>query len=224
MPFKTDYKGIHERAYQKLKIQGRSAWSDSIDTQYRGEKFSKILSANNISGKILVLGCGDGEVSVALVRKGYSVLGIDISPTAIEWAREKSAGEDGIEFVEGSVLELDRLSETFTAAIDDHCFHCIIGDDRIVFLGGIFSRLNSNGLLIVRTQCGDPPTTESPNFMKMWDPVTRCQVHNGVAGRYFGIPKNITAEITSVGFKIIQSDIQVQPDGWQMIEVLATKP
>jgi hypothetical protein len=136
-------------------------------------------------------------------------------------AREKANGV--AEFREGNVLELSQIEETFSAIVDDHCFHCIVGKDRAVFLAGTYSRLVEGGTLIVRTQCGDPPTIESPEFMKMWDPVMRCQVYNGIAGRYFGLAEDILAEVVSAGFKIRQVEVHKEPEGWDMIEIQAIK-
>lgn len=42
--------------------------------------------------KVLDLGCGTGDLSCTLARRGYHVTGIDISPLAIEHARKKAAG------------------------------------------------------------------------------------------------------------------------------------
>lgn len=43
----------------------------------------------------LDIGCGEGKSSVWLARKGFSVLGIDVSPTAIETAQTIARGSLG---------------------------------------------------------------------------------------------------------------------------------
>jgi SAM-dependent methyltransferase len=43
-------------------------------------------------GKALDLGCGTGVVSLALVRRGFAVVGVDHSPEMLEIARSKLAG------------------------------------------------------------------------------------------------------------------------------------
>ncbi|GIF02483.1 class I SAM-dependent methyltransferase [Actinoplanes siamensis] len=42
--------------------------------------------------KVLDLGCGTGDLACTLARRGYHVTGVDISPVAIERARQKAAG------------------------------------------------------------------------------------------------------------------------------------
>ena len=41
-------------------------------------------------GEVLELGCGEGHIARLLAGKGYRVTGVDISPTAIQWAKEKT--------------------------------------------------------------------------------------------------------------------------------------
>lgn len=228
MQYKTDYKGIHERAYQTLRKEGRNAWSQFSDITYRVNHFAHQISETGFStqsARILVLGSGDGEVSIGLSKLGFRVVGIDISPTAVAWASEKAAQtKSNANFIEGNVLDLKRIEKTFSVMIDDHCFHCIIGKDRSTFLEGAFERLEPRGILILRTQCGDPPSTESDYFLRMWNVHTRCQVYNGVAGRYFGLPSKIIEEVSAAGFNTLSTAISRQQQGWNMLEVLAQKP
>ncbi len=226
MGFKTDYKGIHEAAYQRLRKIGQVAWSSTGDIEYRKQLFHQLLTQANINppAQILILGAGDGEIAIRLAHEGFNTVGVDISSTAVAWAREKAKSANCIiQFFEGNVVDLSFLDQKFSAVIDDHCFHCIIGEDRMTFLNEVRVKLENKGLFIVRTQCGDPPSSESPEFFKTWNLLSRCQVHEGVAGRYFGHPQDILSEIQLSGFEVIKSDLKVQPNAWNMLEVLARK-
>lgn len=60
--------------------------------------------------KIIDLGCGSGRHSIELAKRGYDVVGIDISVTMLEEAkkRSKEAGVN-IEFYQEDLSRLERL-------------------------------------------------------------------------------------------------------------------
>ncbi len=62
--------------------------------------------------EILDLGCGNGRIAINLAKKGYCVVGVDISPLFIEDARKKAReyGVEGrVEFYVYDAREIDRL-------------------------------------------------------------------------------------------------------------------
>jgi ubiquinone/menaquinone biosynthesis C-methylase UbiE len=76
------------------------------------------LRHHHIPGRILDLGCGTGNLSIPLARRGYSVTGVDLSPAMIEVARKK-AMEAGLEvsFSVGDMRNLSLPCETFDTVI-----------------------------------------------------------------------------------------------------------
>ncbi|MBR0112987.1 MAG: methyltransferase domain-containing protein [Clostridia bacterium] len=84
----------------------------------RAGYYASILASCGIDGGILLdLGCGTGSMSVRMAKKGYSVIGADISPDMLMLAREKAyeAGAD-ILFLNQDMTELD-LYGTINACI-----------------------------------------------------------------------------------------------------------
>ena len=61
---------------------------------------------------------------------------MDIAPFAIEWAREKALarGVAATFVVADLARELERVPAEADVVLDGHCLHCIIGEDRRVFL------------------------------------------------------------------------------------------
>jgi len=172
----------------------------------------------------LILGCGDGETSLALATLGFRVTGADISPTAIQWANEKAKTRClECNFLVENIVSGTSILGAFHGIIDDHCLHCIVGSDRSIALNRIYSLLRHEGLFIMRTQCGDPPPDCSPEFMKTWDPDSRCQVHNGVAGRYFGLPEAILKELSMASLRVFDNKTFTYPNGWSMLQALARR-
>ena len=57
-------------------------------------------------GRALDLGCGRGQYTPDLARRGREAVGIDSVPAAIEAAAAKSRGADGLSYVVGDVTQL----------------------------------------------------------------------------------------------------------------------
>lgn len=69
----------------------------------------------SVTGPVLDIGCGPGRMVRAAALLGIEALGIDVSPTAIEVAREA-----GIQVVQGSIFEtIPREGEWQTALLVD---------------------------------------------------------------------------------------------------------
>ena len=61
-------------------------------------------------GRALDLGCGRGQYTLELARRGWEAVGIDYVPAAIEAAEASSRGVAGLSYVVGDVTRLDRKS------------------------------------------------------------------------------------------------------------------
>jgi SAM-dependent methyltransferase len=72
-------------------------------------------------GRALDLGCGRGQFTPELGRRGWEAVGVDYVPAAIEAARNK--GGEGVSYVEGDVTNLQSADlETFDFFLDIGCF------------------------------------------------------------------------------------------------------
>lgn len=87
------------------------------------------LAGNTVSGRVLVPGCGMGHDVRALAGGGTEVIGLDLSPTAIEGAQkfEKAAGES---FREGDFFALEGDLVGFFDWIWEHTCFCAIDPGR----------------------------------------------------------------------------------------------
>lgn len=204
---KTNY-AAHDQAYQYRRGAGKTGWSDDETIHEKTMMLAKVFSAPHFPriGRLLELGCGAGDMGLSLAALGYDVSGVDISPTAVQWAWDK-ARERGLtaDFQVGSVLDLAGFSDdSFDIVLDGHCLHCIIGDDRALVLAAAKRVLKPGGLLHINTMCGDKFSRRSP---EQFDPESRCQVWDGVALRYFGHAEDILAEVRAAGLEVIQSKV-----------------
>jgi len=63
-------------------------------------------------GWLLDLGCGTGRLLIALARRGYPVLGVDLSEAMLAAAREKAdAAAAGVHLLHANIAELDGLRD-----------------------------------------------------------------------------------------------------------------
>lgn len=147
----------HEKVYQNLRDCGYNGWGgENYETRMKGweNQLDKLFDSIELqSGKILELGCGAGDVSIKLAQRGFEVTGIDISPTAIEWAKEKSK-ELGLEiqFIEGSVCDNSILEgKKYDLIIDGNCLHCLFGEDRNKFYSNLKRLIKAEGSVFIST-------------------------------------------------------------------------
>ena len=97
-------------------------------------------------GKALDICCGAGTNTVYLAEKGFDVTGIDISPTAIEYAKKKAAeAKVHVTFSVQNFLELPFDDEEFDFVFDMGCFHHVKVEDRATFINGVHSVLKKGG-------------------------------------------------------------------------------
>jgi 2-polyprenyl-3-methyl-5-hydroxy-6-metoxy-1,4-benzoquinol methylase len=68
-------------------------------------KLAGYLASRGVGGgRVLDVGCGVGRLSIPLAKLGFKVVGVDISPSFIEQARERAVKEgvvDRVVFVLG---------------------------------------------------------------------------------------------------------------------------
>lgn len=206
----TDYIG-HDRSYQRkrqnpayagwnqresLAQDWQNYWQPFIQRQY----FPK-------TGQLLELGCGAGNLGIKFAQLGYEVTGVDIAPTAIDWANENATAADvEMTFLQDDVLTLSGIANaSFDIALDGHCFHCIIGGDRAKFLQTAHRILKPNGVLVINTMCNEIP--DNAEWRGNFDPQSRCLMHGDIATRYIGDSNEIIQEIINAGFQILSAEI-----------------
>ncbi|MDA3884490.1 MAG: methyltransferase domain-containing protein [Candidatus Delongbacteria bacterium] len=204
---KTHYIG-HDGAYRYKKSYGETGWGEGAK-EYENllqEAFTKEYVPKN--GKFLELGCGAGETTLWFAEKGYESFGVDISPIAIEWAKEKATEQNlKADFRTGNVIDLkDYEDNYFDFILDAHCLHCIIGEDREQFLKNVFRVLKKGGFFLSDSMCGEIRDDE---WKKIYDPESRCLFTKDVAQRYIGLPDDIVDEIRSAGFTILHSSVTI---------------
>ncbi|MEM7362874.1 MAG: class I SAM-dependent methyltransferase, partial [Pseudomonadota bacterium] len=150
-------------------------------------------------GCLLDLGCGAGNFSIRLAGLGYEVTGIDISNTAIEWARLDNSGPSVTYLCSNAVTLTDFEDDAFDFAFDGHFLHCIIGDDRRTLLQNVKRVLRPGGYFMVRSIVW--PVTSGGGALKI-DEETHTAFMNGTPYRYYTAAEDLVDEVESAGFGV----------------------
>ena len=94
--------------------------------------------------KILVPGSGYGRHTKLFSINSYKTVGIEISEKAIEIAKNL---DPQTTFINGSVMKMDIINETFDAIYCYNLLHLFLTNERQKFLKLCYNRLNKNGLV-----------------------------------------------------------------------------
>jgi len=83
-------------------------------------------------GRALDLGCGRGQYTLELARRGWQAVGIDYVPAAIDAAAAKSRGAGGLSYVVGDATRLPSAGlGTFDFFLDIGCFQGLEAGQRL---------------------------------------------------------------------------------------------
>jgi SAM-dependent methyltransferase len=102
-------------------------------------ELAALIAAGKIRSDVLDAGCGVAELSLALAADGYTVVGIDNSPTAIA-AATKSAQERGLStasFERADITAFDGYDGRFNTVIDSTLFHSLPIEGRDGYLRSV---------------------------------------------------------------------------------------
>ena len=125
--------------------------------------FVRLADGGLLRGRVLDAGCGSGEHALLAAARGADVVGVDVSPRAIDRARRK-AGERGIavRFEVADALRLGELGLTFDTVIDSGLFHVFDDADRARYVTSLASVLPSGGTCYLMCFSDRQPGTMGP--------------------------------------------------------------
>jgi SAM-dependent methyltransferase len=102
-------------------------------------ELAELVRAGKIRSDVLDAGCGYAELSLALAADGYTVVGIDLTPTAVA-AANRAAQERNLSsasFVQADITTFSGYDGRFNTIIDSTLFHSLPVEGRDAYLQSV---------------------------------------------------------------------------------------
>ncbi len=114
-----------------------------------------------VHGDILDIGCGLGDNAVYLAKNGYTVTGLDVSPTALITAERRAhdAGVD-VRFAVADSTRLDGYTDAFDTVIDSGMFHCLDDDGKRSYAAAVHRATRPGATLLMSCFSDAGPSDE----------------------------------------------------------------
>ena len=107
---------------------------------------------------VLDLGCGTGSLTIRLARRGYSVVGVDLSPDMLTLAKRKATPGTAVRFVEAGAVEMfDHFpAGSFDTIVSSLMFSELSDAEQRVALRQCHLLLRPGGCLILADEVRAP--------------------------------------------------------------------
>jgi SAM-dependent methyltransferase len=102
-------------------------------------ELAALVAAGRFRSDVLDAGCGFAELSLSLAAAGYTVVGVDLTPTAVA-AATKSAQERGLttaSFVQADITSFSGYDGRFSTVVDSTLFHSLPVEGRDGYLNSV---------------------------------------------------------------------------------------
>ena len=134
-----------------------------------------LIEAGKLASPVLDVGCGVGDNSLELAARGYDVVGIDLSQTAIAAAKKdaEERGLDSVTFLQGDVTKLDH-DASFNSVLDCTLFHSLPLEARDEYLRVIHRAAAPNASLHMLVFTTDALPADSRSPCPIWSPRMSC--------------------------------------------------
>lgn len=121
-----------------------------------------------VHGAVLDIGCGLGDNAIYLADHGYTVTGLDISPTALQTA-ERRAHDAGVDvtFAVADSTRLEGYTDAFDTVIDSGMFHCLDDEGKRSYANAVHRATRPGATLLMSCfSDANPPGEAQQGFQR----------------------------------------------------------
>ena len=140
--------------YKSQRVETMPWYNENFDFDLEKELDERKIIINNNSDdskKFLDLGTGPATQAIWLAKRGFKVIGSDLSEAAINRAREIYANEENVNFIVDDILNSKFKDNEFDYIFDRGCFHVLLPADRQKYISKIKQILKKdNGILFLK--------------------------------------------------------------------------
>ena len=148
-----------ETLYKSQKIETMPWYNENFDSDLENELDErKIING----GKFLDLGTGPATQAIWLAKRGFMVIGSDLSEAAINRARKIYTNEENVNFIVDDILYSKFNDNEFDYIFDRGCFHVLAPAHRQRYIETIKRILKANGILFLKCFSEKEPRQEGP--------------------------------------------------------------
>src|SRR5882757_9274107 len=156
--FESAYKG----EAPELGVGTRPPWSIGEPQP----ELAELIEQGKFKGDVLDVGCGEAAVSLYLAERGFTTVGLDLSPTAIELAKAEAAkrGLTNASFEVADISAFTGYDGRFATIVDSTLFHSIPVEAREGYQQSIVRAAapGSSYFLLVFDRAGIPEGLANP--------------------------------------------------------------
>lgn len=127
-------------------------------------ELARLIEQGKVRGEVLDSGCGHAALSLALAERGFTVVGLDSSPTAIA-AAAAAAAERGLttaSFAQADMTTFTGYDGRFNTVIDSGLLHALPIDGRRPYIQAIHRASAPNAELYILAFAARPFGGEVP--------------------------------------------------------------
>jgi SAM-dependent methyltransferase len=150
-----------EKLYKSQSVETMPWYNENFDSDLEMELDERKIIANG-GRKFLDLGTGPATQAIWLAKRGFNVVGSDLSDAAINRARKIYASEKNVNFIVDDILNTKLESNEFDYVFDRGCFHVLVPRDRKEYINKIKQILKDNGILFLKCFSDKEPMQEGP--------------------------------------------------------------
>lgn len=126
-------------------------------------------SYNRLNASVLDIGCGQGRDAVFIARLGYSVTGVDLSPTGIKDLMSVARQENlNVKGVVADIRECE-WSELYDVVVVDRTLHMLAPKEQTNVLETLLNATKSDSHVLIADERCNLPSFKSVIDKSQWD-------------------------------------------------------